>query len=62
LDSGLGSVLVLLNFVAPRFAAVFEQSQMAMPTPTRIMLGASELSRRYGIAISLVPQARMSWA
>ena len=45
---GLGSVLVLLNFVAPRFAAVFEQSQMAMPTPTRIMLGASDLSRRYG--------------
>jgi general secretion pathway protein F len=45
---GLGSILVLMNFVAPRFAAVFEQSHMAMPAPTRIMLGVSAWLRSYG--------------
>ena len=28
---GLGSILVLLNFVVPRFAAVFEESRMKIP-------------------------------
>src|SRR5499427_2546592 len=31
---GLGSVLVLLNFVVPRFATVFEESHMKIPLPT----------------------------
>jgi general secretion pathway protein F len=46
---GLGSILVLLNFVVPRFASVFEQSRMAMPLPTKIMLEASSLLRAYGL-------------
>ena len=45
---GLCSILVLMNFVAPRFAAVFEQSHMAIPTPTRIMLAVSAWLRSYG--------------
>lgn len=45
---GLGSVLVLLTFVAPRFAAVFEQSRMAIPLPTQIMLTASRWTQSYG--------------
>ncbi len=45
---GLASVLVLMNFVAPRFASVFEQSRMPIPTPTRIMMEASRWSRTYG--------------
>jgi general secretion pathway protein F len=51
---GLGSILVLMNFVAPRFAAVFEQSHMAIPTPTRIMLGVSEWLRSYGWLLAAV--------
>ncbi|MFB3776181.1 MAG: type II secretion system F family protein [Bryobacteraceae bacterium] len=50
---GLASILVLMNFVAPRFAAVFEQSHMAVPTATRIMLGASEWLRTYGWMLAL---------
>ena len=38
---GLGSVLLLMNFVVPRFAAVFTESHMRMPLPTRIMLETS---------------------
>ena len=45
---GLGSVLVLLTFVAPRFAAVFEQSRMAIPLPTQVMLTASRWTQSYG--------------
>ena len=53
---GLGSVFVLMTFVAPRFAAVFEQSRMAIPLPTRIMLEASKWMEAYGwiLAVSLV--------
>ncbi|MCW5981461.1 MAG: type II secretion system F family protein [Bryobacteraceae bacterium] len=50
---GLASILVLMYFVVPRFAAVFEQSRMAMPLPTKIMLETSRLVRAYGwIAIT----------
>jgi general secretion pathway protein F len=45
---GLGSVFVLMNFVAPRFAAVFEQSRMPIPVPTQIMLEASRWMQTYG--------------
>lgn len=44
----LGAVVILLTVVAPRFGEVFEQSRMAIPTPTRIMLAASEFARSYG--------------
>ncbi len=50
---GVASILVLMYFVVPRFAAVFEEGRMAMPVPTRIMLETSRLVRAYGwIAIS----------
>ncbi|HSB14715.1 MAG TPA: type II secretion system F family protein [Bryobacteraceae bacterium] len=55
---GLGSILVLVNFVAPRFAAVFQESRIPMPLPTRMMLEASRLLRAYGwIAVLAVAGA-----
>ena len=45
---GLASIFVLLNFVVPRFAGIFEQSRMAMPLPTKIMLEASKIVQTYG--------------
>lgn len=45
---GMGSVITLLNFVVPRFAKVFEDSRMAMPLPTKIMLEASRVIQAYG--------------
>jgi len=45
---GLASIIVLMYFVVPRFAAVFQESRMAMPLPTRIMLEASRLVQTYG--------------
>jgi len=46
---GISSCFVLLNGVVPKFATVFEQSHMAMPLPTRIMLQASNIVHSYGL-------------
>src|SRR6266852_2152464 len=44
---GLGSIFVLLNFVVPRFASVFQESRMKIPVPTMIMLEASKIVQSY---------------
>ncbi len=44
---GVGSIFVLLNFVVPRFASVFEESRMKIPLPTQIMLEASRIVQTY---------------
>jgi general secretion pathway protein F len=45
---GLTSVLVMMNFVVPRFAQVFKDSHMRMPVPTQIMLEVSAFIKAYG--------------
>jgi general secretion pathway protein F len=45
---GTASILVLMNFVVPRFASVFEQSRIAMPLPTKILLEGSKFLQSYG--------------
>jgi general secretion pathway protein F len=40
---GLGSILVLMNFVVPRFASVFADSHMKIPLPTQMMLETSKI-------------------
>jgi general secretion pathway protein F len=45
---GTGSILVLMNFVVPRFASVFEQSRIEMPLPTKFLLEGSKLMQAYG--------------
>ena len=40
---GLAAVLVLITFVVPRFASVFEDSHMKIPLPTLVMLEASKV-------------------
>ena len=47
---GIASIAVLMNFVVPRFAAVFEQSRIVMPLPTKMLLEASRLVQSYGLA------------
>lgn len=44
---GVGSIILLLTFVVPKFASIFTESTMKMPTPTRLMLQASDLLRFY---------------
>jgi general secretion pathway protein F len=44
---GLSSIVILLTFVVPKFAAVFEDSHMKIPVPTLIMLQVSKVVTAY---------------
>ena len=46
---GMTSIFILLNFVVPRFASIFADTHMKMPTPTRLMLEASDMVHQYGL-------------
>ena len=45
---GVGSIFVMMNYVIPRFAQVFSESGVPVPTPTYLLLAASDLLHRYG--------------
>lgn len=51
---GCVSVFILLYFVIPRFAQVFEQARVQMPLPTVIMLQASKLMQQYGLLLVIL--------
>jgi general secretion pathway protein F len=50
---GLASVVILLTFVVPRFAALFEDSHMEMPLPTKVMLQASNVVQTWWWVVAL---------
>lgn len=72
---GFGSILVLMYFVVPRFASVFESGQLKMPLPTQIMIEVSNFTRAWGwlflagIAVGIAgfqayvatPEGRLWW-
>jgi len=49
---GLGSITLLLNFVVPRFASIFDGTTMKIPTPTLLMMQASDFARHYSWMIA----------
>ena len=51
---GLASIIVLMTFVVPRFAAVFEESRMQIPLPTKIMLETSKIVQQYGPITAII--------
>jgi len=57
---GLTSVIILLTFVVPRFAALFEDSHMAMPLPTQIMLEVSNVVKTWWWVVALAAAAIFS--
>jgi general secretion pathway protein F len=50
---GLGSIFVLLNFVVPRFALIFSDPRMKIPTPTLILLEVSKIVQDYWMPAAL---------
>ncbi len=59
---GLGAILVLLTFVVPRFATVFEDGHMKIPVPTMLMLEASKLITGWWWAAALaIVTAVVGW-
>jgi general secretion pathway protein F len=51
---GTGAVIFLLTFVLPRFAVILADLGQALPLPTRLVLGASEVLLAYWWAIAAV--------
>jgi len=51
---GLGSILLLMNFVVPRFASIFADSHLKMPLPTQIMLETSKAVQAWWWVVALV--------
>jgi general secretion pathway protein F len=56
---GLGSIFVLLNFVVPRFALIFSDPRMKIPTPTLIMLEMSKIVQNYWLPAAIVLAAAL---
>jgi general secretion pathway protein F len=50
---GGAAIGLLLGFVVPRFAQVFEEAGKALPLPTMILMQVSEAFRNYGWAAAL---------
>ncbi len=50
---GLGSVVVLLTFVVPRFATIFNDGRMKIPLPTLIMLEASKIVTAWWLPVTV---------
>jgi general secretion pathway protein F len=51
---GLGSVIVLLEFVVPRFATIFSDPRMTIPAPTLMLLTVSRYLQDYGLEAAAV--------
>jgi general secretion pathway protein F len=52
--TGLASIIVLLTFVVPRFASIFEDGRMKIPVPTAIMLDVSKFVTAYWLPAAIV--------
>jgi len=52
--TGLGAIVVLMYFVVPRFATIFEGGRMQIPLPTLIMLRMSDFLRAWGWLMGIV--------
>ena len=48
------SIVILLNFVIPKFAQVFQDAGKALPLPTQILLTASDVSKTYWWVVLVV--------
>jgi general secretion pathway protein F len=46
---GLASIFILMNFVVPRFAAIFSDPRMKIPTPTLLLIETSAYVRAYSL-------------
>src|SRR5580658_3039368 len=51
---GAGSIFIILNFVVPRFASIFDDGHMKIPLPTQIMLEASKVVQDRWWVVALV--------
>jgi len=51
---GISSIIVLLEFVVPRFALIFSDPRMTIPVPTQMLLTTSRYLQMYGLPGAIV--------
>ncbi|MFN7921854.1 MAG: type II secretion system F family protein [Bryobacteraceae bacterium] len=51
---GVGSIIILMYYVVPRFAAIFEGGTLKMPLPTKILIETSAIVRAWGWLAALL--------
>lgn len=51
---GVGTIFVMLTFILPRLASIFDDFEAALPLPTQILLRTSDLLQKYWVAIVVV--------
>src|SRR5262249_40522419 len=51
---GLASIVLLLTFVVPRFATIFSDPTMKIPTPTKMLLVASDIVKKWWLVVTSV--------
>ena len=49
--ASVGTIVLLLTYVLPRFTPIFAQAGAELPTATRILIGVGDFVRDYGIAM-----------
>jgi general secretion pathway protein F len=52
--TGIGAIIVLMYFVVPKFATIFEGGRMQIPLPTLVMLRTSEFLQAWGWLMAMV--------
>lgn len=57
---GLGSIIILMYYVVPRFAAIFEGGTLKMPLPTKILIEVSAAVRAWGWLAALLIGASLA--
>jgi type IV pilus assembly protein PilC len=50
-------VIIMLTFVIPQFASIFQDAGLALPWPTRIVMGASSALRDYFLILAVIAVA-----
>jgi general secretion pathway protein F len=50
---GVASVFILLNFVVPRFAQIFSDPHLKIPTPTLLMMQASQIVQDWWVPFAI---------
>jgi len=56
---GISSIIVLLEFVVPRFAQIFSDPRMTIPAPTLMLLATSRYLQMYGLPGAIVLAAAL---
>ncbi len=51
---GISSIIVLLEFVVPRFALIFSDPRMTIPVPTQMLLTTSRYLQMYGLPGAII--------